>query len=143
MTQAATWQRYNGTLFIHTHIAQVGRREATLTRPEGVEDLLAVGQAVLRSAMTPLAVVAPALVAGIFALLGARQGAVFVRPLKGQRRADASEFWMRAGSQTRELHGDEIVPYQSVQELQPNEGEAARCPLHRVRGTSRGLGKRR
>lgn len=38
---------------------------------------------------------------------------VFAKPLKGQGDADASEFWVRIGNQTRQLHGDDMVHYQS------------------------------
>lgn len=38
---------------------------------------------------------------------------VFAKPLKGQGGAEASEFWVRTGNQTRQLHGDDMVHYQS------------------------------
>ncbi len=38
---------------------------------------------------------------------------VFARPAKGQGGADMSEFWVRIGNQTRQLHGDDMVQYQS------------------------------
>ncbi len=38
---------------------------------------------------------------------------VFARQAKGQGGADASEFWVRIGNQTRQLHGDDMVQYQS------------------------------
>lgn len=37
---------------------------------------------------------------------------VFSKPVKGQGGADASEFWVRIGNQTRQLHGDDMVQYQ-------------------------------
>jgi predicted HTH transcriptional regulator len=38
---------------------------------------------------------------------------VFAKPVKGQAGADTSEFWVRIGNQTRQLHGDDMVQYQS------------------------------
>ncbi len=38
---------------------------------------------------------------------------VFAKPAKSQGRADVSEFWVRIGNQTRQLHGDDMVQYQS------------------------------
>jgi hypothetical protein len=38
---------------------------------------------------------------------------VFARPIKGQGNTDASDFWVRTGNQTRQLHGDDMVHYQA------------------------------
>ena len=38
---------------------------------------------------------------------------VFAKPTKGQGSTDASEFWVRTGNQTRQLHGDDMVHYQA------------------------------
>ncbi len=38
---------------------------------------------------------------------------VFAKPVKGQGGGDTSEFWVRIGNQTRQLHGDDMVQYQS------------------------------
>lgn len=38
---------------------------------------------------------------------------VFAKPVKGQGGTDPSEFWVRAGNQTRQLHGENMVHYQS------------------------------
>ena len=37
----------------------------------------------------------------------------FAKPLKGHGAAEASEFWVRTGNQTRPLHGDDMVHYQA------------------------------
>jgi len=36
---------------------------------------------------------------------------VFARPPKGQGGSESSEFWVRMGNQTRQLHGDDMVQY--------------------------------
>lgn len=36
---------------------------------------------------------------------------VFCRPLEGK---DATEFWVRMGNQTKRLHGDDMVEYQTA-----------------------------
>lgn len=38
---------------------------------------------------------------------------VFAKPLKAQGGTEASDFWVRMGNQTRQLHGDDMVHYQS------------------------------
>lgn len=38
---------------------------------------------------------------------------VFARPTKGQGGVETSEFWVRIGNQTRQMHGDDMVQYQS------------------------------
>lgn len=38
---------------------------------------------------------------------------VFSRPVKGHGASDNSEFWVRIGNQTRQLHGDDMVQYQT------------------------------
>ena len=37
----------------------------------------------------------------------------FAKPLKGQGNPEPSEFWVRTGNQTRQLHADDMVHYQS------------------------------
>lgn len=38
---------------------------------------------------------------------------VFAKPVKGQPGGETSEFWVRIGNQTRQLHGDDMVQYQA------------------------------
>lgn len=38
---------------------------------------------------------------------------VFGKPVEGQVGGETSEFWVRIGNQTRQLHGDDMVQYQA------------------------------
>jgi hypothetical protein len=38
---------------------------------------------------------------------------VFSKPIKGSG-SETSEFWVRVGNQTKQLHGDDMVEYQNL-----------------------------
>lgn len=38
-----------------------------------------------------------------------REREVFAKPIEGA--AKASDFWVRVGNQTKQLHGDELIAY--------------------------------